>query len=137
MIYKSVQKIKKIDRVVSEKKGRTDGRTNGGEIVGPNSASGRGPKRLLLVFFLGKNWLMCKGPGFQTMHFDIVFWLFICLLIYKELKNCHQADQNFIFFTILISFSQKRVSGENYYFYFCANSAGKWLEFSWTSLICL
>ena len=52
LLYKSVQKIRKIERVVSEKNERTDGRTdertnertNGGEIIGPKSASGGGPK---------------------------------------------------------------------------------------------
>ena len=36
---------------VSQANGRTDGRTDGGELIGPISASGRGPKMVHQVIF--------------------------------------------------------------------------------------
>ena len=85
LLYKSVQKIRKIERVVSEKNERTDERTDGGEIIGPKSASGGGPKRFpviirsngsrkMILSYFGvfsqhnplkgpKNW--SHGPGWQ------------------------------------------------------------------------
>ena len=45
LLYKSVQKIRKIESVVFKKNKRTYVRTNGDESIGPKSASGGGPKQ--------------------------------------------------------------------------------------------
>ena len=48
-------------------------------------------------FSWGKNnWLNCKGPGVQIIHFYNIFSLVISFLVYSEVENHHNTENTWL-----------------------------------------
>ena len=56
-------------------------------------------------FSWGKNnWLNCKGPGVQIIHFYNIFSLVIYFLVSNELENHHNKENTWFVWIFFISF---------------------------------